>query len=58
MTPPFHYRLIKLALLLAICAVILSARLLLSYAHHVETVPPSTELGVSSGHQDELPPLW
>jgi hypothetical protein len=33
MTPPFLYRPINLAVVLAICAVILSARLLLSPAH-------------------------
>jgi hypothetical protein len=55
MTPPSLYRPISLALVLAICAVILSARLLLSYAH-VETALPSAE--VESEHHDELPPVW
>jgi hypothetical protein len=55
MTPPSLYRPLSLALVLAICAVILSARLLLSHAH-VETAPPPA--GVESERHDELPPVW
>ncbi len=55
MTPLSLYRPLSLVLVVAICAVILSARLLLSHTH-VETAPPSAD--VASEHHDELPPVW
>jgi hypothetical protein len=54
MTPASLYRPISLVLVVAICAVILSARLL---SHtHVETAPPPAD--IESEHHDELPPVW
>jgi hypothetical protein len=54
MTPPTRSRPIKLALVLALCALILSARFLIGYAH-VET---AAQVESSSEHHDGLPPLW
>jgi hypothetical protein len=57
MTPPDQSRPLNLALVLAICAVILSARLLLGYGH-VETAAPSAQVESSSERHDDLPPVW
>ena len=56
MTPQAFRRPLNVALVLALCAVILSARLLLGYVH-VENAPPPPVAGVAD-HPDELPPLW
>jgi hypothetical protein len=56
MTPPAFRRPLNLALVLVLCAVILSARLLLGYAH-VENAPPPPVIEVPQ-HPDELPPVW
>ena len=57
MTPQTFRRPLNLALVLFIfiCAVILSARLLLGYAHVENAPPPVAE---ASQHPDELPPVW
>jgi hypothetical protein len=57
MTPPSPYRPLNVALVLALCAVILSARLLMGYMHAgTPPVVPAPEESV--GHYGELPPLW
>ena len=56
MTPQTFRRPLNLALVLVLCAVILSARLLLGYAH-VENAPPPPVIEVPQ-HPDELPPVW
>jgi hypothetical protein len=56
MTPRAFCRPLNVALLLVICAVILSARLLLGYAH-VESAPRSAPVAASA-HPDDLPPVW
>jgi hypothetical protein len=55
MTPQTFRRPLNLALVLVLCAVILSARLLLGYAHVENAPPPVAE---ASQHPDELPPVW
>jgi hypothetical protein len=54
MTPPTQSRPINLALVLALCALILSARFLIGYAHEETAVHVES----SSAHHDQLPPLW
>ena len=56
MTPRAFRRPLNLAMVLVICAVILSARLLWGYAH-VENAPPVQVIEVPQ-HPDELPPVW
>jgi hypothetical protein len=56
-TPPTQSRPFNLALVLAICAAILSARLFLGYGH-VDATPPSAQAETSSEQHDELPPVW
>ena len=56
MTPRAFRRPLNVALVLALCALILSARLLLGYAH-VENAPPPPVIEVPQ-HPDELPAVW
>jgi hypothetical protein len=56
MTPRAFRRPLNLAMVLVICAVILSARLLWGYAY-VENAPPVQVIEVPQ-HPDELPPVW
>ena len=56
MTPQAFRRPLNVALVLALCAVILSARLLLGYTH-VEN-PPPPPAAEAPLHPDELPPVW
>ena len=59
MTPPSPYRPLNIALVLALCAVILSARLLMGYMHTGGSISPvPAEPAESVGHYGELPPLW
>jgi hypothetical protein len=56
MTPRSASRPLNIALVLALCAVVLSARLLMGYVHNETAVgPPQPQW---SGHYGELPPLW
>jgi len=56
MTPQAFRRPLNVALVLALCAVILSARLLLGYAR-VENPPPPAVVEAPQ-HPDELPAVW
>ena len=56
MTPQAFRRPLNVALVLALCAGILSARLLLSYAH-VENAPPPPAVEAPQ-HPNELPAVW
>ena len=59
MTPPSPYRPLNVALVLALCAVILSARLLMGYMHTSGGAPPVPPAPAeSAGHYGEVPPLW
>jgi hypothetical protein len=59
MAPPSPYRPLNVALVLALCAVILSARLLMGYMHAGGSVSPVLPAPAeSTGHFGELPPLW
>ena len=57
MTPPSPYRPLNIALVLALAAVILSARLLMGYIH-TEAATPSLPPVAAYGHNGELSPLW
>jgi hypothetical protein len=57
MTPRSLSRPINLALVLVVCAVILSARFLLSHAT-VKAAPPPAAVATPSEHHDELQPVW
>ncbi|MET0537756.1 MAG: hypothetical protein ABWZ64_07335 [Xanthobacteraceae bacterium] len=57
MTRPSSYRPLNIALVLALAAVILSARLLLGYIH-TEAATPSLPPVAAYGHNGELSPLW
>jgi hypothetical protein len=57
MSPRPFSRSINVAVLLLICAVILSARV---WFNHVKTeaAPPATEVETPIQHPDTLPPVW
>jgi hypothetical protein len=57
MTPRSLSRPINLAFVLVVCAVILSARFLLSHAT-VQTAPSPAAVETPTQHPDELPPVW
>jgi hypothetical protein len=56
MTPRSASRPLNIALVLALCGVVLSARLLMGYVHKETIAPP--EPAQWFGHYGELPPLW
>jgi hypothetical protein len=58
MTPRPLSRPIHLALVLVVCAVILSARFFLSHATVETAPPPAAAVEIPIEHPDELPPLW
>jgi hypothetical protein len=58
MTPPSAVRPLNVALVLALGAVILSARLLMGYIHAGAVAPPAPPPVESFGEFRELAPLW
>ena len=59
MFSPARSRPISLALVLALCAAVLSARLLMAYTQHMEASAPAGIVQSSSESlPDGLPPLW
>jgi hypothetical protein len=58
MAPPSPVRPLNVALVLALGAVILSARLLMGYMHAGAAAPPAPPPVQSFGEYRELAPLW
>ena len=58
MAPPSAVRPLNVALVLALGAVILSARLLMGYIHAGAVAPPAPPPEASFGEYRELTPLW
>jgi hypothetical protein len=59
MAPPSPNRPLNVALVLALCAVVFSARLLMGYMHTPGMAPSTPPQEVEwFSHYGELPPLW